>query len=105
MTAARSPIPGGTVSRIRGRFQGPGLTWLTRVVLVLSLCGGLIGGPFGRALAVAAVGAIMVTPLIRVAWLILRWSQERDRRFVLTGAALLMVVAIGGTLAALGIGT
>lgn len=105
MTVARSPIPGGTVSRIRGRFQAPGLTWLTRAVLVLSLVGGLLGGSFGRAVATTAVAAIVATPLLRLAWLILRWIQERDRRFVATGSALLAVVALGGALAALGVGS
>lgn len=105
MTAARSPIPGGTVSQISGRFQAPALSWLTRVVLVLSLVGGLLGGSVGRLVATAAVAAIVATPLLRLAWLILRWTQERDRRFVVTGSALLAVVALGGALAALGVGS
>ena len=104
MTAVRQPIPGGTVSRIRGRWQVPGLTWLTRVVLVVSLLGGFLGEPVGEGLAIAAVTAIVAAPLLRVCWLLIRWTQEHDRRFVATGVALLSVVATGGVLAALGVG-
>lgn len=105
MTDVRPSIPPGEVSRIRGRWQIPALTWLTRVVLVTSLAGGLIGHDVGRAIAVAAIVAIAAAPLLRICWLMFRWTQEEDRRFVVTGALLLTVVAIGGILAALGVGS
>ncbi len=104
MSGGRAAIPAGEVSTIRGRWQAPGLTWLTRAVLAVSLVGGLLGGPVGRAMAVGAVSAIVAAPLLRIGWLIVRWGQERDRRFVVTGLALLVVVASGGVLAALGVG-
>lgn len=100
----RSPIPAGTVSTIRGRYQAPGLTWVTRVVMIAGVLGAVLPGGAGIAVATAAVGAVVATPLLRVAWLIFRWTQEDDRRFVLTGIALLAVVGAGAVLSALGVG-
>jgi hypothetical protein len=100
----RSPVPPGTVSSIRGRYQAPGLTWLTRLVIVGGLLGAVLPGRAGIAAATGAVAAIVAAPLARVAWLTFRWSQEHDRRFEVLGAALLAVVAAGATLAALGVG-
>lgn len=104
MTTDRRPIPDGTVSRIRGRWQAPGLRVLVRVVLVVSVVGGLLGGRVGRGLAAAAVIAIIAAPLARVCWLLFRWAQERDWRFVLLGLAVIAVVGSGGVLAAVGVG-
>lgn len=104
MTAGREPIPAGTVSSIRGRHQIPALTWTTRIVLVVSLVGGLGGQAVGDPLAIAAVTVIVAVPTLRVCWLIRRWAQEGDRRFVGTGLALLAVISTGAVLAALGVG-
>lgn len=100
----RAPIPGGTVSTIRGFYQAPGLTWITRIVLVAGVAGAVLPGAAGIAVATAAVAAVMATPLLRVAWLIFRWTQEGDRRFILTGIALLGVVLTGAVLSAIGLG-
>ncbi len=104
MTAVRQPIPGGTVSTIKGRRQVPALTALIRVVLVVSVIGGLLGGPVGRGLSTAAVVAIVAAPVARVCWLMFRWTQEHDRRFVVLGVAVIAVVASGAVLAVLGVG-
>lgn len=104
MTGEREPIPAGTVSTIRGRWQAPGLSWVTRLLLALGVGSAILPGASGRALAVAAVSVVIAVPLLRVAWLVLRWWQERDRRFLLAGVALLCVVAAGAVLAALGVG-
>lgn len=100
----RPPVPPGTVSTIRGRYQAPGLTWLTRLVIVTGVLGAVLPGRAGVATATGAVAAIVAAPLARVAWLTFRWSQERDRRFEVLGAALLAVVAAGAALAAVGVG-
>ena len=92
------------VSTIRGRYQAPGLTWLTRLVIVAGVLGALLPGAAGIAVATAAVAAVVAAPLVRVAWLTFRWTQEDDRRFVTLGVALLTVVAAGAALAAAGIG-
>lgn len=103
--SARTPVPEGTVSRIRGRYQGPGLSWLTRIVMVAGVLGWLLPGAVGIAVATGAVVAIIAAPLLRVGWLVLRWTQERDRHFQLLGAALLAVVATGAALSAAGVGS
>ncbi len=101
----RSPIPSGTVSTIRGHYQAPGLTWITRVMMIAGVLGAVLPGRAGIAVATAAVVAVIATPLLRVAWLIFRWTQEHDRRFILTGVALLAVVGLGAALSALGVGS
>lgn len=105
MSQERIPIPDGTVSSIRGRWQGPALTWLTRLVLLGALLGALVPGGVGIGLATAAVAAVVAVPLVRVAWLVFRWVQEGDHRFVAAGLGLLLVIAVGAVLAALGIGS
>ena len=104
MTGPREPIPAGTVSTIRGRYQGPALTWLTRIVLVAGVLGAVLPGDAGTAVATAAVAAVVAAPLLRVAWLVYRWTQERDRRFVVLGSAVLGVIAAGAALSAAGVG-
>jgi hypothetical protein len=101
----RAPIPGGQVSTIRGRWQSPALRWTTRVVIVLGLVSLALPEPASEAVAVAVVGAVVATPLLRVLWLVHRWHQEDDRRFVTVGLTLLGVVAVGAALAALGVGS
>lgn len=101
----RAHIPPGEVSSIRGRWQGPGLTWVMRVVLVLGALSAPVPGDAGRALATAAVAIVIAVPLLRVAWLVLRWSQERDPRFIAAGVGLLALVGLGAALAAAGVGS
>ncbi len=105
MSGQRAPIPAGTVSTIRGRWQGPALTWLTRLVLVAAVLGAVVPGSVGIGMATAAVVAVVAAPLVRVAWLVWRWVQEGDHRFVAFGLGLLLVIAVGAVLAALGIGS
>ena len=104
MSVDRTPIPAGEVSTIRGRWQAPALTWLMRVVLVAAIAGAVVPGAAGIAFATAAVGAVVAAPLLRVAWLVFRWIQEGDRRYVLSGLGLLAIIGLGAVLAALGVG-
>jgi hypothetical protein len=90
------------VSTIRGRWQVPYLTWITRVLIVVALVGTFAPGDLGSAIQVAAVAVAVAVPLLRVVWLIHRWRQERDWIFVVTGTALLFVVATGALAALLG---
>lgn len=103
--AARQPIPGGAVSTIRGRLQAPALTWASRVAILLGVASALVPDPAARTLATAVVAMVVAVPLLRVAWLVFRWRQERDARFVGLGLALLGVVGLGALLAAAGVGS
>lgn len=100
----RPPIPPGTVSTIRGHYQGPALTWLTRLLVVLGLLGAALPGDARIAVATATVAGVVAAPLLRIAWLVFRWVQEHDTRFVVIGLALLAVVGTGAVLAAAGVG-
>ena len=86
-------------------MQAPALTWVTRVVIGLGLLSALLPGDARVALATAVVSAVVAVPLLRVAWLVHRWRQEHDRRFVGMGLALLGVIATGALLAAAGVGS
>lgn len=104
MTRGRDPIPAGEVSSIRGRIQAPALTWLTRLVVVVGVLGAALPGGAGIAVATVAVAAVMAAPLLRVLWLVFRWKQERDHRFIAVGIGLLAVIGLGALLSALGVG-
>lgn len=79
----------------------PALTWTTRVLVVAAAIGVLLPGDAGRAVQGTVVGLAIAVPLVRVAWLVHRWRQERDTRFVVLGLVLLAVVGLGALFAAL----
>jgi hypothetical protein len=90
------------VSRVTGRRQGPSLRLITVIAWVLAGLGALSGTqPFATA-GVVALALVTATPLLRVAWLVFRWIQERDWRFVWTALALLGVIAVAGMIALMG---
>ena len=90
------------VSRVTGRRQGPTLRLITVTAWVLAGIGTLSGAQPFVTVGVVALALVTATPLLRVAWLIFRWIQERDWRFVWTAAALLGVIAVAGVLALVG---
>jgi hypothetical protein len=49
----------------------------------------------------AAVAIVMATPLLRVAWLAVRWFRRGDRRFGIVAVGVLLVVGAAVVLAAL----
>ncbi|MFV0526126.1 MAG: hypothetical protein ACK5RL_16695 [Acidimicrobiales bacterium] len=99
----RVPIPPGRVSTIRGRWQRPVLRRLSQIILALAVVGTFLPESARHVVAVTVVALVMVSPLSRVAWLVFRWWQERDRTFIAIGLGLLGVVAFGGVLAYLGL--
>jgi hypothetical protein len=92
------------VSIVRGRWQRPILEWVTRCLLMVAVLGALVPGSAGRSIAVVGVAVVIGVPLGRVGWLVGRWWHERDWGFVVIGAAVLAVVAVGVGLAAAGVG-
>ena len=95
------------ISSIVGRRQAPALRSVViaaggLALLALALDMASVGA--ASVAAAVAVGLIIATPLLRVCWLIFRWSQEGDRRFTAVGLALLGVVGLGVILSLLGVG-
>lgn len=41
------------------------------------------------------VACLIAVPIIRILWLVARWTRKGDRRFALAGVALLAVMASG----------
>ena len=83
------------MSSIRGRWQIPALTWVTRIMLAVAVVGAFAPSAVGTPLQTGVVATAIAVPLLRVVWLIHRWRQERDWIFVGLGVALLLVVGAG----------
>lgn len=83
------------VSHVTGIRQAAALRLATRSAYALAIVGVLGLGTVSTAAATAALSIIVAAPLIRVAWLIVRWLQEGDRRFAALGGLLLVLVVLG----------
>jgi hypothetical protein len=85
-------------SHITGRRQAAGLRLATALAAFAAAIGLLAPDPIGAITGSIAMGAVIAAPLLRVAWLIFRWSQEGDYRYVAIGLGLLSVIAAGAAL-------
>lgn len=70
--------------------------WLTFAIALV----GLLPGDAGRVGGWILMGMLIGTPLLRVAYLVVRWARGGDWRFALVGAALLATTAVGTVLGA-----
>lgn len=68
---------------------------------VLSGVAVLTTGDTARVAGTAAVAAVVTAPLGRTLWLGVRWLRKGDRRFAVVAGGVLLVIAAGGTVAAL----
>lgn len=78
--------------------------WSQRMVFVTMLLavGAMASqGSLRSALGVVVVGAVIAMPFIRLFWLLAIWLHQRDRAFVWSGIALLIVIVVGVVAAAL----
>jgi hypothetical protein len=75
------------------------LRLLTGVAFVAALGGLVLPDPAGAAAAGVAVAVVVGAPLLRVAWLAVRWYRRGDRRYAAVAAALLVVVGTGSVIA------
>jgi hypothetical protein len=75
------------------------LRFLTRAAFVAALAGLLLPHPVGPAASAVAVGIVVAAPLLRVAWLAVRWYLRGDRRYAAVAAGLLLVVGAGSVVA------
>ena len=66
----------------------------TALVFTLAVVAVLAPDELGTTMGWAAVGVLIVVPLVRVAWLVERWRRKGDWRFVAVG--LLLLAIIGG---------
>ena len=75
------------------------LGFFTWVALGAAVAGLLLPDPVGTAASGMAVGVVAGAPLVRVAWLAVRWYARGDRRYAGVAAALLLIVVTGAILA------
>ena len=75
------------------------LGFFTSVALGAAVVGMLVPDPIGKAARAVAVGVVTGAPLVRVAWLAVRWYHRGDRRYAAVAAALLLIVGTGAILA------
>ena len=75
------------------------LRFFTWVALAAAVAGLLLPDPIGDAASAVAVGVVVGIPLVRVAWLALRWYHRGDRRYAAVAGALLLIVGTGAVLA------
>ena len=80
---------------------GRTVQWVLAVVAVLAVAGLVVGGRTGTVLEWSAVAVVIAIPLVRVAWLAVRWSRLRDWRYVAVAVLLLVLVAVGPIVALL----
>jgi len=65
------------------------------IAVAIAAAAGAVMGDAGHVLEWGAVAAITAIPLLRVAWLAVRWSRQRDWRYVALALLLLALVAVG----------
>lgn len=75
------------------------LRFATLLAFVSAVAATLAPSPLGTPLAVTAAVVLVVAPMVRIVWLVIRWWRRGDLVFVLVGVALLLVVATGGIVA------
>jgi hypothetical protein len=85
--------------RVRYERIGWTLQFFTWVALAAAVAGLLLPDPIGNAASAVAVGVVVGAPLVRVAWLAVRWYHRGDRRYAAVAAALLVIIGTGAVLA------
>ena len=64
------------------------------VTFVVAVVGLVAAGRVGEVAAALFVGALVVVPLARLVWLLVRWVRRGDPRFAGAAVALLAVVGV-----------
>ena len=85
--------------RIRYERMIRALRLLSWVAFGAALAGVILPDPVGNAAGATAVGVVVAVPLMRVAWLAIRWYRRGDRRYAAVAAGVLLIVGAGSVLA------
>ena len=85
--------------RIRYERMIRALRLLSWVAFGAALAGVILPDPVGDAASVTAVVVVIAVPLMRVAWLAVRWYRRGDRRYAAVAAGVLLIVGAGSVLA------
>lgn len=86
--------PGHGPRLVRRRVLVRALIVLTATLSALAALVVVLPAPAEEPVAVATVALLIAAPVLRVAWLGVRWWRLGDRRFALVAAALIGVVAL-----------
>lgn len=80
-----------------GRFDRVARALQVAMVLVAlaAAVGDAAQGPLGRAAARVLVATLVLVPVLRVLWFVVRWARRGDPRFALVGTGVLLVMAAG----------
>jgi hypothetical protein len=92
------PPPGGPPPNPRADRQRRLIRFLqvaATAVFVLAILSLALPGTAGRLAADLMVVVVVGAPIVRVLWLLQRWTRRKDWRFVGAAVGLLCVVAIG----------
>ena len=85
--------------RIRYERMIRALRLLSWVAFGAAVAGVFLPDPVGTAASAIAVVVVAAAPLMRVAWLAIRWFRRGDRRYAAVAAGLLLIVGTGSVLA------
>jgi hypothetical protein len=85
--------------RIRYERMIRALQVVSRVAFGAALVGVFLPDPVGAVASAVAVAIVVAVPLVRVAWLAIRWYRRGDRRYAAVAAGLLLIVGTGSVLA------
>lgn len=62
---------------------------------VLAVLAVLAPSPVGRWAGIALVATLVVVPMLRVVWLVVRWFRRGDHRYAWVGVGVLAVITTG----------
>jgi hypothetical protein len=96
---ARQVVDRRRDERVRYERISWALRIFTWVALGAATAGLLLPDPVGQAASATAVSVVVGAPLVRVAWLAVRWYRRGDRRYAAMAGFLLLIVGVGAVLA------
>lgn len=65
------------------------------VVAVTAVLGDVLHGTAGRTAELVLLATLVVVPVVRVLWFVVRWFRRGDPKFAMVGIGVLVVMAAG----------